>query len=85
MAHNREARIIHEGAGIVFVADWEAFEFHITAQPSYSPTTMRDVVLPLAAREGLTLLTHEESPPELTADGSTRIHLVPAADVEAQF
>ncbi|MEU2854122.1 hypothetical protein [Streptomyces syringium] len=83
-AHQRKATI-YQGAGITFVADWDAFEFHITAQPSYSTTVMERTVLPLAEREGLTLLPYEEGLTELTADGSTRIHLIPAADVEVEL
>ncbi|MGI5530137.1 hypothetical protein ACQEVX_22940 [Streptomyces syringium] len=84
-AHQREATTIYQGAGITFVADWDAFEFHITAQPSYSTTVMERTVLPLAEQEGLALLPYEEGLTELTADGSTRIHLIPAADVEVEL
>ncbi|WKU46727.1 hypothetical protein Q3V23_23175 [Streptomyces sp. VNUA116] len=81
---HREAGIVYRGAGITFVADWEAVDFHITAQPSYSATVMEGTVLPLAKQKGLTLLPDEDLA-ELMADGSTRIYLVPAADVEVEF
>ncbi|MEU1309145.1 hypothetical protein ABZ419_09645 [Streptomyces cinnamoneus] len=80
----REAGIVHQEAGITFFADWEAFDFHITAQPNYSTTVMESIVLPLAKQEGLTLLPDDELV-ESMADGSTRIYLVPAVGMEVEF
>ncbi|WP_372407183.1 hypothetical protein [Streptomyces luteireticuli] len=61
---------------ITFVADWEAFDFHVTAPPGYKTRDMQRA-LAMAKNQGLALLDDEELEPHFLEDGSVRLHLKP--------
>ncbi|QYW07877.1 hypothetical protein SEA_REDBEAR_31 [Streptomyces phage RedBear] len=59
---------------ILIHTDFEGFDFHITADPEYSPSEMKAVVID-ALRMGLSPI--EEHDPEVLECGRIRVYLAP--------